>query len=232
MENRHYTNETDESDVSARKSRKYNAGNLGFVAAASEKSRQPALEANQLHAPHKRQEHIGHMLVTAEVRPAAAVSEQKAATMSRVELLSLSETIMVNGSSLRQIFESHLIGEHGLRRLIAEYARGGDLKKALRQEVIEREIDFERDPAMRDLPLQAAAPLSGSGKAALNTLLKQAAASIPAAQEEAAFFKARARYDAVQQSQRQKQRRAIDIAMTAAITVLVVVVIFLFIRGN
>jgi hypothetical protein len=161
--------------------------------------------------------------------------------MNRVELLSLSEKIAVDGSSLRQIYESRLIGERGLRRLVAEYTQGGDLKKALRREIVEREIDFERDPAMRDLAVQDAAAgggggngggRNGSGAAALNTLLAKAAVNVTDGTEEAAFFKARAAYEATYQEQHQKHRRAIDISMAGAIVVLVAAVIFLFVsRG-
>ena len=44
----------------------------------------------------------------------------------------------------------HLIGEKGLRRVVAEYLRGGDFMKALKRELLEKEKDFERDPKLRD----------------------------------------------------------------------------------
>lgn len=212
-----------------------------------ENSRRRAPEAHHLHGPTRHQEQIGHMLVAAEradnaqaagkAKPekvARGVNEKHVATMQRAELLSLSETIVVDGSSLRQIYESHLVGERGLRRLITEYLRGGDLKKALRQEVVEREIDFERDPAMRDQPHQVT-PVSSStasGRAALNTLLKKAAANLPDNSEEVAFFKARAHYETAQHAQQQKQRRLIDIALTSAIIILISAVILLYFRSN
>jgi hypothetical protein len=149
-------------------------------------------------------------------------------TLNRAELLSMSERIVVDGSSLRQIYESHLISERGLRRLVAEHLGGGDLKKALRQEVVEREIDFERDPAMRDMAHQAAIP-SGGGKTVLDNLLQKAASSLPAGEEEAAFFKARDHYAALQTQQHQK-RRFIDIGLAAVIATLLALVLFLVLR--
>jgi hypothetical protein len=72
------------------------------------------------------------------------------ATVSREELMDISSKITVDGTSLRQAYETHLIGENALRRLVAEHVRGGNLHDALRAEIMQHEIDFERDPQMRD----------------------------------------------------------------------------------
>jgi hypothetical protein len=141
---------------------------------AAEKSSESSESKNK---PQKSPEHIGHVLVSSsEVNPALEPSkppaeavkptkeeskvasdkgagpamEKPLSSLSRAELLNLSEQIQVDGSSLRQIYETHLVGERGLRRLVAEHLQGGDIKKALRQEIVEREIDFERDPVLRD----------------------------------------------------------------------------------
>lgn len=101
-------------------------------------------------------EAIGNVLVNKEtqeevkdhpIREKAGIS---AHTMNRSELLLVSEGIKIEGSSLRQIYEAHLVGEKGLRRIIAEYLRGGNFKRTLRHELLEKEKDFERDPKMRD----------------------------------------------------------------------------------
>jgi hypothetical protein len=200
-------------------------------------------------------ERIGHVLVNSEAKPderrrkamsetigASMAAEKKMKiendatpstgkridTISRAELMDLAEKVIIDGSSLRQIYETHLIGERGLRRLVAEHMHGGDLRKALRNEVLEREMDFERDPAMRDLAVSSAAPTSRSN-AALEKLLQKAAVSVADSGEEAAFFKARARYDAVHhQQQHQKQRRLIDISLFVIIITLVVMVIIMY----
>lgn len=165
-------------------------------------------------------------------RSTAPASDKRIGTISRAELLSLSEQIMVDGSSLRQIYESHLIGERGLRRLVAEHLEGGDLRKALRQEVVEREIDFERDPDVRDIIPQAVSKSltggSGRGKEALNELLEKAALNINDSEEEAAFFKARALYEASQLQQHKQSRRMVDFSLAGAIVVLIALVIVLF----
>lgn len=93
---------------------------------------------------------------TASRKEAAGIS---AHTMKRSELIRLAEKIKVEDSNLREIFERHLVGEKGLKRIVAEYLRGGDFKKALRRELLEKEKDFERDPKLRDqasiLPMSA-----------------------------------------------------------------------------
>lgn len=66
------------------------------------------------------------------------------------KLLEAGEHVIVEGVSMRRLYESNLISEHGLKRLVAEYNRGGDVKAALKHELIERQIDFERDPRLRD----------------------------------------------------------------------------------
>lgn len=204
-------------------------------------ARQRAPEAQQLHSEQK-PERIGHVLMTAEAKPdhqsdqAQLYENQRyIETINRPGLLALSETIIIDGSSLRQIYETHLIGERGLRRLVAEHLRGGNLKKVLRQEIVEHEIDFERDPALRDIGTvalpTAAAKVSNEALTALNKLLERAAASVPAAdsQAENAYFNARANYEVKQHEQQQRQRRLVDIllAATAAALITAAIVVYL-----
>jgi hypothetical protein len=216
---------------------------------------QLVLEAARLRGPGQTSEHLGHMLMAVEAIPAAAAAEHTIATakapevpaqkaelsspnpaagkridtLGRSELLSLSEKVIVDGSSLRQIYETSLVGEQGLRRLVAEHMRGGDLNKALRREIVEREIDFERDPVMRDMAVRQ---LPGGGGVAsndtLHQLLQKATISLDDNGEEAAFFKARANYEANQLIQHKKRRRTIDISLIAAIIVLLAAIIALY----
>jgi hypothetical protein len=131
-------------------------------------------------------ERLGHVIITAEAVPVkstqrvealspenAASIEKNVMAMSRRELFDISDKIIIDGASLRQVYETHLIGERGLRRLVTEYLRGGNVKKKLRRELIEREIDFERDPILRD---RARSSVSGGGKSAVNSLIHEAAA--------------------------------------------------------
>ena len=90
-------------------------------------------------------------------------------------------------------------------------------------------MDFEKDPALRAvLPAQ----ISGATSSKLEELLDKAALSVHDSTEEAAFFKAQARYQAVQELQQKKQRRAIDIALSVLIFILVTLVLSLFLINN
>ena len=163
------------------------------------------------------------------------VTEQNIETLNRVELMAQSEQVSIDGTSLQQIYETHLIGERGLRRLMAEHLRGGDLHEALQREIMERERDFERDPVMRDVTVSAGGPsdvavsaATAAGSADLDHLLQKAKIDAPGRTEEAAFFKARARYQAAQHQRQHHQRRIIDIAMAAVIIILVALVVVMY----
>lgn len=238
MENSPYTNETDISKKEASKPKRRKPETIGFVAVKPESGERDVLERRHPKAnlPPKSQqapEHIGHMLMVDVEKSAAEHSQpltgKRVDTLSRAELFSLAETIIIDGSSLRQIYETHLVGERGLRRLVAEHLRGGDLKKALRSEIIEREIDFERDPDLRDMVPGGSI---GNSKVELNKLLEQATVSLSDSGEEAAFFKARAIYESHQLQQHKKQRRFIDISLGASIVVLITLVITLYLSRN
>jgi hypothetical protein len=219
--------------------------------------RQRAPEAHQLHGELKTHEHIGHMLLAESApfkRPerqapesAQAVerrlataekvplqTDKRVETMNRTELMELSEKIVVEGSSLRQIYESHLVGERGLRRLVAEYLRGGDIKRALRREIVEREIDFERDPVMRDVDASGGGTTgggkaNGNSKAVLDQLVARAAANVTGGvSEEAAFYKARAAHEAEQRERQQHQHHVADIAVAIVITILTALIVGLY----
>lgn len=201
--------------------------------------RQLAPEAVVLHGSQKASERIGHVLISAE-RPAdktpvfkpekaaAKAEARRAETMSREDLLAASERIIIEGTTLRNIYETHLIGERGLRRLVGEHLRGGDVKKRLRQEIVEREIDFERDPILRDRPHSSAPTAADSGGA--QQRLRQAETAAAESGEEAAFYKARTRYEARQQTQQQKKRRALDISLISIIAVLIALVTVLLLK--
>jgi uncharacterized protein YicC (UPF0701 family) len=88
--------------------------------------------------------------------------------MQHHEVLALAEKISIDGTSLRKIYEAKQITEPGLRRLTREYLRGGNVKAALQQELAVKEMQYERDPQMRDrlaasyAGVDAAAPQASS----------------------------------------------------------------------
>ncbi|HVX57528.1 MAG TPA: hypothetical protein VHA37_07390 [Candidatus Saccharimonadales bacterium] len=111
-------------------------------------------------------------------------ADKQAELLNQQELLELAGAIVVDGRTLRQAYDLHLISERGLRRLVAEYRRNGDMHEALKREITEHEIDFERDPAMRDLALSATGgsssdtpPAAGADHPVIAELVQQATAA-------------------------------------------------------
>lgn len=216
--------ESNSEDEESSKSKRRRSGIIAPLVSGSK-------AAERLAADKQAPEHIGHMAITTEAKPTGRTTEKRVETLSRAELLELSEKVIIDGSSLRQIYETHLVGERGLRRLLAEHLHGGDLKKALRREIIEREIDFERDPGLRDMaPIQIPDDVgTDKGKAALEELLARADVASDDKSEEAAFFKARAIYESSQLHQHKQQRRMLDISLAIIISALLILVIILYI---
>ncbi len=213
--------------------------------------RQPPVSAPEIHKPRTAApppERIGKVLIAAE---AAAVSkapgrpelisalpqerpsspdkrstEKQVETLSRNELLMLSEKVIVEGSTLRQVYETHLITERGLRRLIVEYLRGGDIVKAFKRELVEREIDFERDPKLRDTIRQSVR--GGGASPTLQKLLQQAGVA-PGDDSQQTVAEARAQQlqQAKQQARQHNRRKYVDVSLMTIIAVLMAIIIIL-----
>jgi len=181
-------------------------------------------------------ERLGKAVVRAEV-PAEAVPlklkdvrAERVRTMSRNELLELGEKVIVEGATLRQIYESHLIGEKGLRRIITEYLSGKDIRKELRREMVEREIDFERDPMLRDRAYQEGGV--STAEASLQQMLARVGVSPEA--EDALANVARLQREVkeeVYRKQRSRQR-IVDTAMVTVIVLLAAAVVILLLGGR
>ena len=206
-------------------------------------------ERSNLHQP-VAPERIGHVMVAASnVAPLerlkapakAAIPENLAAkkraeTMNRGELLALSEKVEVDGTNLRQIYETQLVSEKGLRRLITEHLRGGNVSRALRRELTQHQIDFERDPILRDRGLKAdkATVSGGAGKTALSGLLAQAGVSDQPQTEPLGIT---SRKPNTKDGKTTKQAKkpplsAIDSALITIITVLVLVIVAVLVRSH
>ncbi len=97
--------------------------------------------------------HIGKVVVNQEKarsKYSPETSMKQAKTMRRAELLEVSEKIKVEGASLRHMFDNNLFSEGALRRLVGAYLEGREIQPLLRHEILERQIDYERDPLLRD----------------------------------------------------------------------------------
>lgn len=84
---------------------------------------------------------------TPEASPDLAKTSQ---TMNREELLKTGGEIRVGSTNLRRVYETNLISEQGLRRLVAVHERGGNVREVLEQELTEKEMSYERDPRLRN----------------------------------------------------------------------------------
>ncbi|HET7320313.1 MAG TPA: hypothetical protein VFI84_01855 [Candidatus Saccharimonadales bacterium] len=179
-------------------------------------------------------ERLGKAIVRAELPREAVptklrdIPSERVRTMNRRELLEMSEKVTVEGASLRQIYESHLIGEKGLRRLLGEYLAGKDIRKDLRREMVEREIDFERDPILRDKAYQEAG--GGRAETTLRQMLEKVGAS-PVADDALANV-TRLHAEAKEEARRKQamRRRAADTAMVTVIVVLASLVAILLLN--
>jgi hypothetical protein len=105
--------------------------------------------------------------------------------MSHNQLLITSEKVMIDGTSLRTIYESKQITEAGLRRILIEHLGGGDVKDALQQELLVKELTYERDPKLRDALTasytNSRSVVSGVDAAKATMLDRQASAANPMA---------------------------------------------------
>ena len=198
-----------------------------YAQAATEQrvQRIAAPEARRLHvaAPPER---IGRAVIRAEsARPEYQPRRQRIETMPHSELVALSETIPAANSNLRRIYETHLISEQGLRRLVETHEAGGNLKKALSQEIMEHDIDFERDPMMRDRR-QPSAIVARSAQASIDSVISKAIED-DHARDEVAVLRAQAAYETAEQSRQRSQRQLMDIGLVGTIMLLTAAIIIL-----
>lgn len=162
---------------------------------------------------------------TIETRQGKIVSQpEQVRTMHRAELMDVAQKIMVEGASLKQIYETRLIGEHQLRFLVSEFLQGKDIRNDLRKEMIEHEIDFERDPIMRDR-VRSMVQSSGAGSGLSQLLASAGALPAEAAPKEERYDPWKTPHP--QDAQDEKDRRddkAANMALGIAIGVLLIVI--------
>lgn len=216
-------------------------------AASAAKSNESAARIYEtIFEPHiAKPEDIGHVMVAATTNPERSISTKpakmtkaeelsagkQAETMNRSELLGLSEKIAVDGTTLRQIYETQLISEKGMRRIVAEHLRGGNVAKALRRELVERQIDFERDPILRDKNHGGGS--DGGGKSALGAMLVKAGVSQPDDAEvigSKVSKKKKTQTSQTDQSVAPKSTVA-DVSLIVLISVLLLIIIIVLMRG-
>lgn len=77
---------------------------------------------------------VEHRGAVASSREPEAVAPEAVSAMNLPELITVAKEITIGGENLGRIFEGRQIDNAGLRRVVAEYARGGNPEKVLAQE--------------------------------------------------------------------------------------------------
>ncbi|NDD59510.1 MAG: hypothetical protein EBZ47_09775 [Chlamydiae bacterium] len=90
-----------------------------------------------------RTKNIGKAIIMAESQKDKAKKPSiDAKKLPRDDLLQMAASIEVNDSTLIKIYETRLINEKGLRRLINIHLSGEDIRPALRKEIIDETSNF------------------------------------------------------------------------------------------
>lgn len=71
------------------------------------------------------------------------------------EILEVADSIRVEGVTLADMFHAERIDEEGLRRIIGEFLKGQRIEKVISEEVLRQQMRFERDPQLRQVPVNA-----------------------------------------------------------------------------
>ena len=71
--------------------------------------------------------------------------------LSDKEIIAISEKLKINDLSLKQIFQNREISFNGVKRVVLEYLTTGNFEKILKSELVLHQIDFEKDPKLRDI---------------------------------------------------------------------------------
>lgn len=195
----------------------------------------PAVTAPELN----RSSRAAEAKMDVESAPKGPSTDQRLETLTRDQLLEMAEKVSIDGKSLRHAYEARVIGEKGLRRLLEEYERGGDMREALKREILEHQIDFERDPAMRDLAVASGKSGVAEGdnaeKQLMDKIMTAGAVAIDSADNEkdgaAAEEAGHAPYDHDYHPKNYHRRRKafVDAALVSVISVLALLVVFVYV---
>lgn len=128
--------------------------------------------SNEAIAPLLPAEKLGTPAVARETLPSLNHGPE---TLSDTETLLWAEKIIIDGASIRSVYEARRISESGLKHVVREYLRGGNVRKVLAQALLEKELSYERDPVLRDH--FAGADISGSATSHFGTSNSSATSS-------------------------------------------------------
>jgi hypothetical protein len=159
----------------------------------------------------------------------ASATAERIQYFDHQEVLAIAEKISLDGTSLRTIYESKQITEPGLRRITREFLRGGDVKAALQAEIQVKEMQYERDPQMRDrlaasyAGVDAAQPQASSE--AMATLVAHATDPARSPMRDSAEAN-----EAAVQAAKERGRKALISAWIVLVVVLVITAVILAVR--
>lgn len=91
-------------------------------------------------------------LSATETKEPVRLAPANAEKMDIREVLEISNEIVIGATTVRKIFETNLISERGLRRVVNEFLRGGNHLPILAAELAAKDRDHELDPRLRDRP--------------------------------------------------------------------------------
>jgi hypothetical protein len=96
------------------------------------------------------------------------------------ELKQAAEKIRMDGTTLKEMWDSGRLDERALKRVMKEFVEGRSVRAALNKELLEEELRYERDPQLRDKARQRVAGQQ-AGAGAGGTALKAAVGATGAA---------------------------------------------------
>lgn len=146
--------------------------------------------------------------------------------MELPKLVEIAEEIPVSGLTVKRVYEVGLIKEHGLRKVVEEYLRGGEIQSVLNEAILEQEKSYELDPYMNRYAdeaerassvAQAQGGAAGVG-AASSPFVQQASMDVPHVDKPT-------QYSPV--NQQQPVNSALVVANIAALAVLAILLIIL-----
>jgi hypothetical protein len=169
-----------------------------------------------------------HTEAARKLSPSEVAAGERVQHMDHAEILAIAEKVTIDGTSLRKIYEAKQITEPGLRRLTREYLRGGDLKAALKHELQVKEMQYERDPQMRDRLAASYAGVEAAGAHSSQEAMASLLASGPKPKTETMQSSVEQAQDEAEQS----KRRGHQVLVGAWATLMVVMVIIIVILAT
>lgn len=175
---------------------------------------------------------------TPEAARPKQIGPEQVAGLTTEELVAVSAQIKVGGENLQEIYSAKRISEPGLRAIVLEYVRGGNVKKALKRELLNKELTYERDPWMRkglSARLASAGSVVGGAGSAVATVATKAKPKIAEHSKKAKDVSKRLGTKALEQSRQLEQRndelQRLIVRSWLGITIfLLLIVIILLIR--